>query len=114
MFIVQSTAANEREGLTPNDSLMELLCMIDAAQGASAHRIIAVMPWYGYARQDKKSQPREPISARVVAKVLEETTMTDCRALRLIHALIRKGVFAVSEVSDYSLEDTIVYRPKDL
>ena len=42
--------------------------MIDAAQGASAHRIIAVMPWFGYARQDKKSQPREPISARVVAK----------------------------------------------
>ena len=41
--------------MTPNDALMELLTMIDAAQGASAHRIIAVMPWYGYARQDKKS-----------------------------------------------------------
>ena len=57
--------------MTPNDALMELLVMIDAAQGASAHRIIAVMPWYGYARQDKKSSPREPISARVVAKALE-------------------------------------------
>ena len=57
--------------MTPNDALMELLVMIDAAQGASAHRIIAVMPWYGYARQDKKSPPREPISARVVAKALE-------------------------------------------
>ena len=57
--------------MTPNDSLMELLTMIDAAQGASAHRIIAVMPWYGYARQDKKSAPREPISARIVAKCLE-------------------------------------------
>jgi ribose-phosphate pyrophosphokinase len=57
--------------MTPNDSLMELLTMIDAAQGASAHRIIAVMPWYGYARQDKKSAPREPISARIVAKTLE-------------------------------------------
>jgi ribose-phosphate pyrophosphokinase len=71
VFIVQSTAANEVEDMTPNDALMELLAMIDAAQGASAHRIIAVMPWYGYARQDKKSAPREPISARVVAKCLE-------------------------------------------
>src|SRR4051812_49835184 len=58
VFIVQSTAANELEDMTPNDALMELLGMIDAAQGASAHRIIAVMPWYGYARQDKKSAPR--------------------------------------------------------
>src|SRR5213595_3124082 len=71
VFIVQSTAANEVEGMTPNDALMALLAMIDAAQGASAHRIIAVMPWYGYARQDKKSAPREPISARIVAKCLE-------------------------------------------
>src|SRR4051794_3324324 len=71
VFLVQSTAANQAEGMTPNDALMELLTMIDAAQGASAHRIIAVMPWYGYARQDKKSQPREPITARVVAKALE-------------------------------------------
>ena len=71
VFIVQSTAANVTEGMTPNDALMELLAMIDAAQGASAHRIIAVMPWYGYARQDKKSAPREPISARIVAKCPE-------------------------------------------
>ena len=71
VFIVQSTCANEQSGMTPNDSLMELLTMIDAAQGASAHRIIAVMPWYGYARQDKKSAPREPITARIVAKALE-------------------------------------------
>ncbi len=71
VFLVQSTAANAAQGMTPNDSLMELLAMVDAAQGASAHRIIAVMPWFGYARQDKKSAPREPISARVVAKCLE-------------------------------------------
>src|SRR5213592_2140415 len=71
VFLVQSTAANQAHGMTPNDALMELLAMIDAAQGASAHRIIAVTPWYGYARQDKKSAPREPISARVVAKSLE-------------------------------------------
>ncbi len=71
IFLVQSTAANAAQGMTPNDSLMELLAMIDAAKGASAHRIIAVMPWYGYSRQDKKSAPREPITARVVAQCLE-------------------------------------------
>src|ERR671937_1301465 len=71
VFVVQSTASSPAHRMTPNDALMELLVMADAAQGASAHRIIAVMPWFGYARQDKKSQPREPISARVVAKSLE-------------------------------------------
>ncbi|MBA2240585.1 MAG: ribose-phosphate pyrophosphokinase [Solirubrobacterales bacterium] len=71
VFLIQSTCANTAHDMTPNDALMELLLMIDAAQGASAHRIIAVMPWYGYGRQDKKSAPREPISARVVAQCLE-------------------------------------------
>src|SRR5580693_7514071 len=70
-FIVQSTCGNPQTGLTPNDALMELLVMIDAAVGASAHRVIAVVPWFGYSRQDKKSAPREPISARLVARVLE-------------------------------------------
>src|ERR671911_231885 len=45
VFLVQSTCANEQSEMTPNDSLVELLTMIDAAQGASAHRIIAVLPW---------------------------------------------------------------------
>jgi ribose-phosphate pyrophosphokinase len=71
VFIVQSTCGNEQTGLTPNDALMELLLMIDAAVGASAHRVIAVVPWFGYSRQDKKSAPREPISARLVARMLE-------------------------------------------
>ena len=71
VFIVQSTSGNAQAGLTPNDALMELLVMIDAAVGASAHRVIAVVPWFGYSRQDKKSAPREPISARLVARMLE-------------------------------------------
>jgi ribose-phosphate pyrophosphokinase len=71
MFLVQSIAGNEAEGLTVNDALVELMVMIDAAVGASVHRVIAVCPWYGYSRQDKKSAPREPITARVVARTLE-------------------------------------------
>lgn len=54
-----------------NDRLVELLLMIDAARLASAHRITAVMPWFPYSRQDRKSSPREPISARLVAQVVE-------------------------------------------
>ena len=71
VFIVQPTCGNPAAGVTANDSLMELLLMIDAAVGASAHRVIAVTPWFGYSRQDKKSAPREPISARLVARMLE-------------------------------------------
>ena len=71
VFIVQSTCGNPDTRLTANDALLELLVMIDAAVGASAHRVIAVVPWFGYSRQDKKSAPREPISARLVARMLE-------------------------------------------
>lgn len=64
VFIVQSTC-------TPtNHHLMELLIMIDAARRASAKRITAVMPFYGYARQDRKDQPRVPITAKLVANLL--------------------------------------------
>jgi ribose-phosphate pyrophosphokinase len=71
VFLVQPTCANPAVGLSANDALMELLLMIDAAVGASAHRVIAVTPWFGYSRQDKKSAPREPISSRLVARMLE-------------------------------------------
>jgi ribose-phosphate pyrophosphokinase len=71
VFLVQPICGNPATGISTNDALMELLVMIDAAVGASAHRVIAVTPWYGYSRQDKKSAPREPISARLVARMLE-------------------------------------------
>jgi ribose-phosphate pyrophosphokinase len=71
VFLIQPTCGNPATGVSPNDALIELLQMIDAAVGASAHRVIAVTPWYGYSRQDKKSAPREPISARLVAHMLE-------------------------------------------
>jgi ribose-phosphate pyrophosphokinase len=67
IFIVQSTC-------TPvNNNLMELLIMIDALKRASAGRITAVIPYYGYARQDRKVASRVPISARLVADLLTAT-----------------------------------------
>lgn len=65
VFVVQSTC------MPVNNNLMELLLMIDALKRASAARITAVMPYYGYARQDRKAAPRVPISARLVADLLE-------------------------------------------
>ena len=63
VFIVQSTPP-------PSDNLMELLLMIDAAKRASAYKISAVMPYFGYARQDKKGKPRVPIGAKLVSNLL--------------------------------------------
>jgi len=64
VFVVQSTSSPS------NDSLMELLIMIDALKRASAQRITAVLPYFGYARQDRKDQPRVPITAKLVANLL--------------------------------------------
>jgi ribose-phosphate pyrophosphokinase len=93
LFIIQSICGSEREGLTVNDALMELLLMVHAAKHASAHRIIAVTPWYGYSRQDKKSAPREPISARLVAETLEVAGMDRLVTMDL-HAGQVQGFFS--------------------
>lgn len=66
VFLIQSTNP-------PAENILELLLMIDAAKRASAHRITAVIPYYGYARQDRKEQPRVPISARVLATLLTQS-----------------------------------------
>jgi ribose-phosphate pyrophosphokinase len=63
VFIVQTTGS-------PAENLMELLIMLDAAKRASARRVCAVVPYFGYARQDRKDQPRAPISAKLVANLI--------------------------------------------
>ena len=88
MFIVQSCSS------PTNDSLMELLIMINAARLASAKRITAVMPWYPYSRQDKKSAPREPISARLVADLIE-TAGADRVLTMDLHAGQVQGFFKI-------------------
>ncbi|MCM8761196.1 MAG: ribose-phosphate diphosphokinase, partial [Candidatus Omnitrophica bacterium] len=64
VFVIQSTS------YPSNDNIMELLIMIDALRRASAQRITAVLPYFGYARQDRKDQPRVPITAKLVANLL--------------------------------------------
>ena len=88
VFLVQSTSR------PVNDSLVELLIMINAAKLASAHRITAVIPWYGYSRQDKKSAPREPITAKLIADVLEAAGVDRVLTMDL-HAGQVQGFFDV-------------------
>jgi ribose-phosphate pyrophosphokinase len=88
MFIVQTAAPSIGE------HLMELLIMVNAAKLASAKRITAVIPWYFYARQDKKSRPREPITARLVADLLE-TAGVDRVITMDLHAGQVQGFFRI-------------------
>ncbi len=85
VFIVQSTAP-------PSDNLMELLLMIDAAKRASAKQIVAVMPYFGLARQDRKDKPRVPIGAKLVANMLHAAGATRIMTMDL-HADQIQGFF---------------------
>ncbi len=102
IFLLQPTSP------PANENLMELLIMIDAAQRASADRITAVIPYYGYARQDKKDQPRVPITSKLVANLI--TTAGADRVLAMdLHVGQIQGffdikvdhLFAVSIIIDY-------------
>jgi ribose-phosphate pyrophosphokinase len=122
VFLVQPTCGNPNEGLSANDALMELLMMVDAAVGGSAHRVIAVTPWYGYSRQDKKSAPREPISARLVARMLESAGIDRILTMDLhsgqIQGFFQKpcdhmtALFILTQYfADLGLEDLVVVAP---
>jgi ribose-phosphate pyrophosphokinase len=88
VFVVQPTSK-------PVDrNLMELLLMMDALRRASADRITAVLPYYGYARQDRKDKPRVPISAKLIAKLLEKAGADRILALDL-HAAQIQGFFDI-------------------
>jgi ribose-phosphate pyrophosphokinase len=102
VFVVQPTC-------TPVDrNLMELLLMIDAFKRASAERITAVLPYYGYARQDRKDQPRMPISAKLVASLLERAGASRVLALDL-HAAQIQGFFDIPVDHLFALPVMIEY-----
>ncbi len=116
VFIIQPTCP------PPNENLMELLIMIDALKRASAQRITAVIPFFGYARQDRKDQPRVPITAKLVANLL--TTAGANRILTMdLHAGQIQGffdipvdhLFSVGVFIDYilslKLKDMVIVSP---
>src|SRR5437764_5381899 len=116
VFLVQPTCP------PVNDTLMELLVMLDALKRASAERITAVLPYYGYARQDRKVQPRVPISAKLVANLIVAAGAQRLLTMDL-HAQQIQGFFdipvdhlyAATVMYDYrkkkDLRDLVVVRP---
>ena len=115
VFVIQST-------FPPTDNLMELLMMIDAAKRASAHQVIAVMPYFGWARQDRKDRPRVPIGAKLVANLLvaagvDRIMTMDLHADQIqgffdvpVDALYASGIF-VPYIQSLNIEDLSIAAP---
>ena len=101
IFLVQST-------IPPADNLMELLLMIDAARRASAYKINAVIPYFGYARQDKKGKPRVPIGAKLIANLLTSAGVDRVMTMDL-HADQIQGFFDIPVDHLYSSSVFIPY-----
>ena len=107
VFVIQSTSA------PGNNNLMELLLMLDAFKRASAKRITAVMPYYGYARQDRKVVPRVPISAKLVADLI--TTAGASRMLTMdLHSGQIQGFFNIPVDNLYATPVLLQYLKKRL
>ena len=110
VFLIQSTPP-------PSDNLMELLLMIDAAKRASAYKIIAVIPYFGYARQDKKGKPRVPIGAKLVSNLLSAAGANRIMTIDL-HADQIQGFFEVPVdhlyASELFIEDIQALRLENL
>jgi ribose-phosphate pyrophosphokinase len=105
VFLIQSCCA------PVNDSIMEMLIMIDALKRSSANRITAVIPYFGYARQDRKDQPRVPISAKLVADLI--TTAGADRVLTMdLHASQIQGFFDIPVDNLYALPVLLDYITK--
>src|SRR5690554_6380135 len=88
VYVIQSTCA------PVNDHLMELLIIVDALKRVSAKTINVVVPYYGYARQDRKSRPRDPITAKLVANLIEKAGADRLISLDL-HAMQIQGFFDI-------------------
>lgn len=102
VFIVQPTCP------PTNDNLMELLVLIDAAKRASAQRITAVVPFYGYARQDRKDQPRVPITAKLVANLITAAGVDRVLCMDL-HASQIQGFFDIPVDHLYAINTICEY-----